>query len=70
MAGKICRVKRKTGRLGQGGRKDWHEKYRLYKKEDRQAAAGRQERLTGNIGCIRRKTGKQRQAGRKGWQEK
>ncbi len=31
-------IRRKTGRLGQAGRND-----RLYKKEDRQAGAGRQE---------------------------
>jgi hypothetical protein len=40
---------------------------RLYKKEARQAGAGRQERLAGKIGCIRRKTGR---LGRKGWQER
>ncbi len=37
LAGKKGCIRRKTGRLGQAGRKD-----RLYKKEDRQAGAGRQ----------------------------
>ncbi len=50
MAGKIGCIRRKTGRqAGKFGRKD-----RLYKKEDRQARAGRQEMLAGKIGCIRR----------------
>ncbi len=62
MAGKIGCIRRKTGRLVQAGRKGWQEN-RLFKKEDRQAGAGRQERLAGKLGCIRRKTGRLVQAG-------
>jgi hypothetical protein len=60
-AGKIVSMRRKTVTVGQAGRKE-----RLYKKEDRQAGAGRQERLAGS--CIRRKTGRQeRLAGKIGY---
>ncbi len=54
-----------NSQAGKVGRKD-----RLYKKEDRHAVAGRQERLEGKIGCIRRKTGMLWQTGRKGWKER
>jgi hypothetical protein len=54
-----------NSQAGKVGRKN-----RLYKKEDRQAGAGRQERLAGKIGCIRRKTSRLGQAGRKGLQER